>query len=152
MMFFILTLLFAHRNLSTSKICLLILASDGFSIFKTVYTIRISWASKSSFGINIYELHKASLFVGIYFAQLYLLRDAHLIKRVLTIDFNSFHDRGVYCNPVHDPLSYNLFAMPGQRWKNLRAKLTPTFTSRRLNSMLVTIMDEGERLQNYLAE
>lgn len=106
------------------------------------------------FGETIYELYKQSSepFVGIYmlFKPTLLVRDAGLVRKMLSADFASFHDRGVYCNPKYDPLSDNLFAMTGNRWKALRAKLTPTFTSGKLKAMLPTIMDEGERVMKYL--
>lgn len=109
---------------------------------------------KTSFGINIYELYKATRepFIGIYllFRPAILVRDPNLVKQILATDFNYFHDRGIYYNPKYDPMSENLFALPGQRWKNLRAKLTPTFSSGKLKGMLPKIMDEAERLQNYL--
>lgn len=111
-------------------------------------------ARKESFGVTIYELYKQSAepFVGIYmlFRPALLVRDATMVRAMLTTDFSSFHDRGVYCNPKYDPLSENLFAMTGNRWKTLRAKLTPTFTSGKLKNMLPTIMVEGERVMKYL--
>lgn len=110
---------------------------------------------KTSFGLNIAELYKRSTepIVGIYlfFRPALLVRDAELVKKVLVNDFASFHDRGVFCNPKHDPLSETLFAMPGKKWKNLRSKLSPSFTSGKLKSMLPTIMVVGENLKNYLA-
>lgn len=109
---------------------------------------------QKGFGENIYELYKQSTepFVGIYmlFKPVLLIRDAGLVRRMLGADFASFHDRGVYCNPKYDPLSDNLFAMCGNRWKTMRAKLTPTFTSGKLKAMLPTIMAEGERVMKYL--
>lgn len=109
---------------------------------------------KASFGVCLYELYKQTTepFVGIYmlFKPVILVRDAHLARQMLSADFGSFHDRGVYCNPKYDPLSENLFAMTGQRWKTLRAKLTPTFTSGKLRNMLPTIAVEGDRLEKYL--
>lgn len=109
---------------------------------------------KAAFGVNIYELHKQSQerFVGMFMLlrPAILIRDATLVKRILGVDFNYFHDRGVYCNPQYDPLSENMFAMSGHRWKSLRAKLTPTFTSGKLKNMMSTILAEGDRLQQYL--
>lgn len=111
---------------------------------------------KSAFGIHIYNLYKQSkeypLLAGIYlfFRPAILLRDADLIKRVLTTDFNSFHDRGTFHNPDLDPLSSHLFNMPGAAWKNLRAKLTPAFTTGKLKSMMPTILVEGENLKKYM--
>lgn len=111
-------------------------------------------ARKASFGINLYELHKQTTepFIGIYmlFRPAILVRDAKLIRNILVKDFAYFHDRGIYCNPEYDPMSENMFAMTGNRWKSLRAKLTPTFTSGKLRNMLPTITNEGDRLENYL--
>lgn len=109
---------------------------------------------KTSFGINISELYNKSRepFVGIYFffRPGILIRDAELTKKILATDFNSFYDRGVYCNGKQDPLSETLFALPGKRWKNLRSKLSPTFTSGKLKGMFSTILEVGENLEKYL--
>lgn len=106
------------------------------------------------FGEALFELYRQSTepFVGIYllFKPALLIRDANLIQKILTTDFANFHDRGVYCNPKCDPMSENIFAMSGYRWKTMRAKLSPTFTTGKLKAMLPTIMAEGDRLMNYM--
>ncbi|XP_053673735.1 uncharacterized protein LOC128723995 [Anopheles nili] len=102
---------------------------------------------------NLYERSSERL-IGVYlfFRPAILIRDAHLAKRIMVNDFQHFHDRGIYCNEHGDPMSANLFALPGQRWKNLRSKLTPTFTSVQLRNMLPTFLNEGHKLQQYLEE
>lgn len=106
------------------------------------------------FGETLFDLYKQSTepFVGIYmlFKPALLVRDAALVHKILTVDFGSFHDRGVYCNPKNDPLSEGLFSMSGLRWKTMRAKLSPTFTTGKLKAMLPTIMGEGDRLTQYM--
>lgn len=91
-------------------------------------------------------------FIGIYslLKPILLIRDPELIRSVLIKDFAHFTDRGVHCNEEYDPLSGHLFALPGQRWKNLRSKLSPTFTSGKLKSMFSTIVNCGSTLQNQL--
>lgn len=110
---------------------------------------------KASFGINLYNLYRASsdpIFTGIYllFRPALLIRDADLAKEILTTHFNSFHDRGTFHSPVHDPLSSHLFNMTGETWRTYRAKLTPSFTTGKLRSMMSTILVEGENLREYM--
>lgn len=112
--------------------------------------LRTLAEKKESFGIAINNLYLRSTerLVGVYlfFRPAILIRDPHLAKRIMLNDFQYFHDRGVYCNEERDPLSSNLFALPGQRWKNLRARLTPTFTSGQLRNMMPTFLDVGKKL------
>ncbi|KFB45126.1 AGAP008219-PA-like protein [Anopheles sinensis] len=107
--------------------------------------LRTLAEKKESFGIAINNLYLRSTerLVGVYlfFRPAILIRDPHLAKRIMLNDFQYFHDRGVYCNEERDPLSSNLFALPDQRWKNLRARLTPTFTSGQLRNMMPTFLD-----------
>ncbi|XP_053675741.1 cytochrome P450 6A1-like [Anopheles nili] len=93
-------------------------------------------------------------YVGIYFFRdpVLLVLSPEFARSVLVKDFNCFIDRGVYSNAEVDPLSANLFFMEGQRWRELRAKLTPTFTSGKLKAMFHTIVDVGTKLDQYMEE
>uniref|UniRef100_A0A182F5V4 Uncharacterized protein n=1 Tax=Anopheles albimanus TaxID=7167 RepID=A0A182F5V4_ANOAL len=93
-------------------------------------------------------------YAGIYFFRdpVLLVLSPDFARTILVKDFNYFVDRGVYSNEAVDPLSANLFFMEGNRWRQLRAKLTPTFTSGKLKAMFHTIVDVGMRLDRYLAE
>lgn len=79
-----------------------------------------------------------------------VIADPDLIRHVLTREFNHFHDRGLYCNEKVDPLSGHLFFLAGSKWRNLRAKLTPTFTSGKIKQMFSTVVENGEKLSDYL--
>lgn len=110
---------------------------------------------KVSFSVHMFELYKKSkapLVQGIYFfyRPALLVTNAELAMRMLAQDFNSFHDRGTFHNPQTDPMSSHLFNMPGNAWRNMRAKLTPSFTTGKLKSMMSTILVEGEVLKKYL--
>lgn len=61
-----------------------------------------------------------------------------------------FTSGGAHFNEDYDPLSANLVSLTGQRWKNMRSKLTPTFSSGKLKAMFSTIVDCGSSMQNYL--
>ncbi|XP_050077604.1 cytochrome P450 6A1-like [Anopheles maculipalpis] len=92
-------------------------------------------------------------YAGIFFFRdpVLLVLSPEFARTILVKDFNYFIDRGVYTNEEVDPLSANLFFIEGIRWRKLRAKLAPTFTSGRLKAMFHTIVDVGNRLDQHLA-
>ncbi|XP_019551615.2 probable cytochrome P450 6a20 [Aedes albopictus] len=104
---------------------------------------------------NLYrELKHFGDYAGIYFFRdpVLVVLSPEFAKTVLVKDFNYFLDRGVYSNEKDDPLSANLFFMEGHRWRKLRAKLTPTFTTGKLKAMFHTILAVGEQFDRYLQD
>lgn len=91
-------------------------------------------------------------FIGMYslLRPALLVRDPELIRSICIKDFSYFSERNVHCNEEYDPCSGHLFALPTKKWKNIRSKLTPAFTSGKLKSMFPTIVDCGSSLQNLL--
>lgn len=100
---------------------------------------------------DVYNRHSDKI-VGVYMGHVptILVRDAQLAREVMTSEFASFHDRGVYVDEKYDPLSANLFNLRGASWRHLRNKLTPSFSSGKIKSMFVTIDDVGDRLVQHL--
>jgi len=98
---------------------------------------------------HIYESYPNDKVTGLWmlFRPTVLIRDAKLIKNVLVKDFEYFHDRGFHFEKCEEPLLHHLFALNGKEWRNLRVKLSPTFTSGKMKMMFPLMADCGKLLQ-----
>ncbi|XP_059610772.1 uncharacterized protein LOC132257759 [Phlebotomus argentipes] len=119
-----------------------------FGILSDMATQHISKALTAAYT----ELKGKDEFGGIYFflKPTVLITNLDILKNILVKDFQYFHDRGLYANEKDDPLSGHLFALSGQKWKTMRNKLTPTFTSGKMKMMHSTIIAVAKEFQNYL--
>ncbi|XP_067005237.2 probable cytochrome P450 6a13 [Anabrus simplex] len=122
-----------------------------FGNIKDRILVRLStgqWSKK------LYDENEGHRYVGIFQMRepALLLRDPDLIKDVLVKDFQSFHDRGLPVDEKNQPLSAHLFNLPGPRWRALRAKLTPTFTSGKMKMMYQLMAECSEELRQHLKD
>lgn len=103
---------------------------------------------------KLYENSKKSRFVGIYFTYrpALLINDPMLVQNILVKDFSHFIDHGLYVDEKKDPLSGHLFSLSGDKWKNLRAKLSPLFSPGKLKMMFPTFLDCATNLQSFVGE
>lgn len=91
--------------------------------------------------LGIHIFHKPTLIV----------RDPELIKQILVKDFNNFANRHSNSDEHSDSLgSSMLFLIRNPIWKQMRARLTPVFTSGRMKSMFHLINDIGNELNSYM--
>lgn len=91
--------------------------------------------------------------IGLYFflEPATVIRSMDLLKRIMVSDFDHFMSRGVYYNEKDDPVSAHLFSLSGTKWRQLRNKLTPTFTSGKMKMMLPIIIAISRRFQETIA-
>lgn len=93
---------------------------------------------------NFYDEFKSQ---GQSFGGLYLFTkpavlviSPEMVKNVLTKDFQYFTGHGIHVDEEKEPFSGNLFSLDGEKWKNMRVKLTPTFTSGKMKMMFQAIL------------
>ncbi|XP_070493934.1 uncharacterized protein [Chironomus tepperi] len=99
--------------------------------------------------MNAYnELKGKAKIGGFYniFEPTYLVTDIEVLKAITVKDFNKFVNRGVFVNEENEPLTGHLFAIEDDRWRFIRNKLSPAFTSGKLKNMYSTISSLGNNL------
>lgn len=78
--------------------------------------------------------------------------DTQLAKNILIKDFSNFADRGQFHNGRDDPLTQHLFNLDGKKWKDMRQRLTPTFTSGKMKFMFPTVIKVSEEFVKVITE
>ncbi|XP_046753147.1 uncharacterized protein LOC124416262 [Diprion similis] len=90
--------------------------------------------------------------VGIYARRqpLLLVRDPDLVKDVMIKDFSNFSDRGIEIHEKFEPFDLNLFNLEPTRWRPLRSKLSPAFTSGKMKHMFTLMTECAEHFEKYV--
>lgn len=77
-----------------------------------------------------------------FMKPIYIPVDLDIIKHIFQIDFQYFPNHESFTNEKVDPLRAHLFNLHDEKWKSLRAKLSPTFSSgTKIEIILSNILD-----------
>lgn len=110
----------------------------GFRKDRVMHNIFIDYYNKyrktGNPFVGFYFLHKPAAFIV----------DPKLAKNILIKDFSNFTDRGQFHNERDDPLTQHLFNLDGKKWKDMRQRLSPTFTSGKMKFMFPTVIKVSE--------
>ncbi|KAF6207106.1 hypothetical protein GE061_018345 [Apolygus lucorum] len=102
---------------------------------------------------EIYDRSKGKSFIGFFQMRepVLMVCTPDVINAVLNKDFHSFSStRKSECSSESDPLSQHLLALDGEKWKNIRSRLTPAFTSGKLKSMFPIIDSHVDEFLQFL--
>ncbi|KAK0183124.1 hypothetical protein PV327_001194 [Microctonus hyperodae] len=100
---------------------------------------------------EMYNWFKNERYFGVYRVRspIFITRDPNLVKNICVKDFNYFLNRGIPTN-AQETLTRHLFNLEGHKWKNLRSKLTPIFTSIKIKRMFPLLIDCHKVLEELI--
>lgn len=121
-------------------------------LFGNIKDLMLQRKSMADFLLEVYKEFKDEPYVGVYFRStpILLLQDPQLIKDILIKDFSNFPQRGTPVTEKVEPLSQHLVFLEAKRWRPLRNKLSPAFSSGKLKEMFPLMLECGKHLENYL--
>lgn len=102
-----------------------------------------------------YDLHPDAKYVGFYefSTPVIILRDLDLIKSVCIKNFEAFHDHRMFFDRESDKLlGQMLFSLNGEKWKENRNMLSPTFTSNKIKSMFALMSNCAIQFANFFSQ
>ncbi|XP_055529177.1 probable cytochrome P450 9f2 isoform X3 [Wyeomyia smithii] len=108
---------------------------------------------------NIYDAYPQSKVVGMFdFLQpVLMVRDPDLIKLVAVKDFDHFVDRSPFFTGPDEVeaggdsiLPNVLIALRGQKWRHMRATLSPAFTGSKIRHMFPMVTDCAESIVGFM--
>ncbi|XP_072756838.1 cytochrome P450 6a2-like isoform X2 [Anoplolepis gracilipes] len=121
----------------------------GFGNFKDVMLAKMGLHDNM---MKICKDYKYEPMIGVFNVTrpILVVKDPDLIKDILIKDFTAFADRGTPIHEKLDPLSQHLFALEFKRWRPLRTRLSPVFSTGKLKEMFFLISQCADRLDRYI--
>ncbi|XP_014218091.1 cytochrome P450 9e2-like [Copidosoma floridanum] len=104
---------------------------------------------------NLYENFPGAKYYGIFDFKnpVLLLKDPEMIRDVCIKSFESYVDHDAFVTEEMDPIvGRNLFSLRGQRWKDVRSTLSPSFTTARMRIMFQLIAECSDDFVQYFLD
>ncbi|KAI2474326.1 hypothetical protein C4B38_000393, partial [Diabrotica virgifera virgifera] len=104
---------------------------------------------------KVYNIGPGARYAGMYqfMTPILVIKDLELLKQLFVKDFDHFTDHSKFVSEESDPLwAKNLFFLTGQKWRDMRAILSPAFTSKKMKSMFFLISETADDFVNYFLE
>ncbi|XP_020280576.1 cytochrome P450 9e2-like [Pseudomyrmex gracilis] len=110
-----------------------------------------------TFGDNLKKMYNSNpdaKYIGMYLTTkpLFLLRDPELIKAILIKNFEVFPNRRGFGDLNESLFSKSLFSLQGEKWRNVRNLLSPSFTSSKMKNMFILMSECAADFVKYLSE
>ncbi|XP_032682973.1 cytochrome P450 9e2-like [Odontomachus brunneus] len=124
-------------------------------ILGTSWKVLLRLTSFNEYSKFAYEYLPDAKYIGLMdmATPLILIRDPEVIRDVMVKDFEHFPDHRSFANEDIDPLfGKNVFSLRGNRWKEMRNTLSPSFTASKMKAMFELVSKCSREFSEYLAD
>ncbi|XP_066257284.1 cytochrome P450 9e2-like [Euwallacea similis] len=104
---------------------------------------------------DAYNYFPGSRYGGVYqfTAPVLFIKDLDLVRQISVKDFDHFTDHRNIFGAENDPLmAGNLFSLKGQKWREMRATLSGSFTSSKMKNMFHLMNEAAENFVNHFID
>lgn len=115
-------------------------------------TLIFGGPSVPEFSMQIYNQFPEAKYVGLmmFNSPVILLKDLELIKDVCVKNFDFCPDHQSFIDERMDPiLGKNVFSLRGERWREIRSALSPSFTTSKMKFLFQLILKVSDDFINY---
>ncbi|KAK2585265.1 hypothetical protein KPH14_009962 [Odynerus spinipes] len=105
--------------------------------------------------VELYRMKPGARYVGsMDFAKpMLVIRDPELLKDITVKQFDHFPDHLGFVDETVDPIfGRNVFSLRGERWREMRVTLSPSFTASKMRFMFDLVSMCSREFVNYFVE
>ncbi|XP_011865318.1 PREDICTED: cytochrome P450 9e2-like [Vollenhovia emeryi] len=127
--------------------------AHDYSLLRRIWVIFVRTKSFAHHLCEVYNVHPDAKYVGTFNfnKSIVMIRDLELIKSVTIKNFDAFQDHLFFGNETQDPLfGTNLFALRGDKWRDIRVLLSPAFTASKMKAMFPLISECAVNFSEYV--
>lgn len=124
-------------------------------ILGTTAPIIMRKISFAEYILNLYKECPGARYFGLFDVTkpAVIIKDPELIREICIKSFESFMDHDAFVSEEMDPIAgRNVFSLKGQRWKEVRATLSPSYTASRMKLLFELIVECSNEFVRHFIE
>jgi cytochrome P450 family 9 len=128
---------------------------DSLSSYISSWKVFCRMMSFADWGLYLYNRFPNAKYCGVmdFATPAVLVRDPDLIRDITVKEFEHFPDHRSFLDDDVEPLfSKNVFALRGDRWREMRNTLSPSFTASKMKFMYDLISKCSKEFVDYLVD
>ena len=124
-------------------------------IFGNTAPVFFRTSSYPDYLLQLYRTYSDVRYFGFFHfgVPLVMVKDADLLREILVKNFDHFVNHKAFITEQMDPvIGRNLFTLEDQRWRDVRSKLSPSFTASRMKFLFELIEECANDFVNHFIE